>query len=101
MTGTLQDSILDVTLFMLEINNHQRLMIFARLHSRGSLCFPAPGPGPQFVFTGPGLQFLFTGPGPQFVFTGPGPQFVFTGPGPQFVFTGPGPQFRFTGPEQK
>ena len=47
----------------------------------GYLYFPAPGPGPQFVFTGPGPRFVFTGPGPQSVFTGPGPQFVFVDPG--------------------
>ena len=48
---------------------------------------PAPGPGPQFVFTGPGPHLVFNGPGPQFVFTGPGPEFVFTGPGSHLVFT--------------
>ena len=38
---------------------------------KGSLCFLAPGPGPD----------------PQFVFTGPGPQFVFTSPGQDFTTT--------------
>ena len=64
----------------------------------GHLYFPAPGPGPQFVFTGPDPRFVFTDPGPQFVFTGPSPQFVFNSPDPEYVITGPGTKFVFTGP---
>ena len=59
---------------------------------RGYLYFPAPGPGPKFLFTNAGPQFVFTGPGPgpKFVFIDPGSQFVFTGHGPQCVLTDPG-----------
>ena len=58
------------------------------LYFFGYLYFPAPGRGPQFVFTGHGPQFVFTGSGSQSVFNGPSPQFALAPA--KFLFTGPG-----------